>query len=54
MLHFTKMAFSTKWDPSSCTHATMWFLVPEQICRGRYNMILSLPKIEKNGISVGR
>ncbi len=51
MLHFLKMGFPTEWDPSSCTHATMWFLVPKWICRGHYNTILSLPKIGKNDVS---
>ncbi len=42
MLHFSKMGFPTELDPSSCTHATMWFLVLKRVCRGRYNTILSL------------
>ncbi len=52
MLHFSKMGFPTEWDPSSCTHATMWFLVPKLVGRGRYNTILSLPNVGKNGISI--
>ncbi len=51
MLHFSKMGFPAEWDPSSCTHAAMWFLVPKRVYRGRYNTILSLPKIGKNDIS---
>ncbi len=45
------MGFPAKWDPSSCTHATMWFLVPKRVCRGRYNTILSLLKIGKNDVA---
>ncbi len=41
MLHFLKMGFPTEWDPSSCMLATMWFLVPKLVQRGRYNTILS-------------
>ncbi len=41
MLHFSKMGFPVERDPSSCTRATMWFLVPKRVCRGRYNTILS-------------
>ncbi len=51
MLHFLKMGFLAGWDPSSCTHATMWFLIPKRVCRGCYNIILSLPNIEKNDVS---
>ncbi len=29
ILHFSKMGFPAEGDPRSCTHATMWFLVPE-------------------------
>ncbi len=51
VLHFSKIGFLAKWDPSSCIHATMWFLVPKWVCRGRYNTILSLPNIRKKDIS---
>ncbi len=51
MLHFSKMDFPAEWDPSSCTHATMRFLVLKWVCRGRYNTILSLPNIGKNDVS---
>ncbi len=51
LLHFLKVGFPAEWDPSSCTHATMWFLVPKWVCRGRYNTILPLLKIEKNSVS---
>ncbi len=51
MLHFSKMCFPAEWDPSCCTHASMWFLVPKWVCRGCYNTILSLPNIGKNDIS---
>ncbi len=51
MLHFSKMGFPAEWDPSSCAQATMWLFVPKWVYRGRYNTILSLPKIGKNNVS---
>ncbi len=51
MLHFSKISFPVEWDPSSHMHATMWFLVPKWVCKGRYDTILSLLKIGKKDVS---
>ncbi len=31
------MGFPAEWDPSSCTHATMWFLAPKRVYSGHHN-----------------